>query len=256
MILREVALTFVLFALVACASQRKLSLLKSREPAAVRSSEAFSPLRDKVSQLYVFAKSCPAEVTELLPMLANERISFPPCPENFEAHFREVASALRSEERVKIEELIGSQCRTSSSTIGSSPLDSLIEGIVQIPPPSGRDREENVNVISEAEMRLRMRLRDGLLSVRAVHEPLLHWMRFHGEFVISDDELLFFDRLVNLGQCLMNDQEIDYSYRTLHSLETLVRLHAPAEPQRKRIERFLSGVHRLIDRKIGEYFRR
>ncbi len=62
------------------------------------------------------------------------------------------------------------------------------------------------------------------------------------------------DRLATREGCRMSDQEVDHSYRTIHSLEALARIQPEQEPQRGRIERFLSGVHRVIDRKIREYF--
>lgn len=253
MVVRALALLICVQAMMACSSLRKLTHVDTRELASVRSEEAVSPLRDRISKLGNFAKTCPAEVAELLPLLANERVVFPACPEKLVSGFEASKDALRSEERSTIEELIGSKCRSLPNDFGSSPLDSLIEGVVPRPSRGGQNREEGEEEISEASLVLRMRLRDGLLEVRQLHEPLEQWIHINGEFVMPEEELLFLDKLV-AEKCRMSDQEVDQSYRTLRSLEELARVHAEHEPQRKRIEQFLSGVHKIIDRKIREYF--
>lgn len=256
MYLRALALLFCVSAMMACSSLRKLTHVETRELASVRSEETVSPLRDRVARIENFAKACPAEVVELLPQLARERVVFPPCPQKLVTGFEAAKEALRPEERSTIEELLGSQCRTLPDDFGSSPLDSLIEGVVPRPTRGGRNREEITEELPEEHLRQRMALREGLLEVRALHEPLEQWIHINGEFVMPEEELLFFERLIGLEQCKMSDQEVDQSYRTLHGLEALARVQAEKEPQRKKIERFLNGVHTIIDRKIREYFSR
>jgi hypothetical protein len=256
MLLRALALLISVQAMMACSSLRKLTHVETRELASVRTEEAVSPLRDQVAHIEKFAKSCPKEVVELLPVLAHERVVFPPCPEKLVNGFEVAKEALRTEERTTIEELLGSQCRTLPDDFGSSPLDSLIEGVVPRPARGGRSHDESGEATTEEILLHRMRLRDGLLEVRALHEPLEQWIHINGEFVMPEEELLFFERLVGKEHCKMSDQEVDQSYRTLHGLEALARVHAENEPQRKRIEHFLTGVHIIIDRKIKEYFTR
>jgi len=255
MYLRALALFICVSATMACSSLRKISNVETRELASLRTEEVISPLRDKVSQIQQFAKACPQEVVELLPVLANERVSFPACPLKLAESFEAAKEVLRGEEKSTIEELLASQCRTLPNDFGSSPLDSLIEGVVPRA-VGGRAREEFSEPVPDHHLPLRMRVRSGLLEVRAIHEPLEQWIRLHGEFVMPEEELLFFERLVGSGKCRMSDQEVDQSYRTLNNLEALARLQGEQEPQRKRIERFLFGVHKVIDRKIREYFTR
>ncbi len=256
MLYRAFAVIVCAQAMMACGSLRKVTHVETRDLASVRSDEAASPLREKIATLHSFAKTCPAEVAELLPLLANERVTFPACPAALVSSFGDAKDALRSDEKSTIEELLGSQCRSLSDDFGSSPLDALIEGVVPQVTRGGRMRAEGDLELPESQLLQRMRLRDGLSEVRAIHEPLEQWIRNNGNFVMPEDELLFFDRLVNLEKCKMSDQEIDQTYRTLHSLEALTRVQPEADPQRKRIERFLTGVHSIVGRKIREYFQR
>jgi|GEM_PF-4557482 len=256
MFLRALALLLCVSATMACSSLRKLTHVETRELASVRTELNVSPLRERVAKIEKFAKACPSEVAELLPQLAHERVVFPPCPEKLVAGFEAAKDALRPEERSTIEELLGSNCRSLPDDFGSSPLDSLIEGVVPRQSRGGRNRETEAEELPAEHLLQRMRLREGLLEVRALHEPLEQWIHINGEFVMPEEELLFFDRIVSHEKCRMSDQEVDQSYRTLHSLEALTRVQSENEPQRKKIERFLSGVHRIIDRKIREYFSR
>ena len=241
--------------MVSCSSLRKLSHLETRKPASVPSEPTASPLRAKLASLTKFAKSCPTELKELLPTLSQERVKFPPCPASLTEGFESAKPLLQTQERDVIEELINSHCRSIDPGYGGSPLDALIENVV---PRQARgattEEEEEEAPLSEADQLKRMKLRDSLLDVRALHSPLEQWIRANGEFVIPEEELHFADRLATKEGCRMSDQEVDDSYRTIHSLEALARIQPESEPQRARILRFLSGVHKVIDRKIREYF--
>ncbi|MGZ3705605.1 MAG: hypothetical protein ACXWP1_06585, partial [Bdellovibrionota bacterium] len=103
---------------------------------------------------------------------------------------------------------------------------------------------------------LRENLRNVLVEVKTAGDPLNQWIRNNGELVLPEEQLEFFDRLVNQDSCRLPDQEIDISYRILRNLEDLSHVEAEGESQRARIEKLLNGVHRVIDRKIQEYFRR
>ena len=54
--LRVFAFFSGLLAMMACSSQRKLSHVETREPAAVRTEEALTPLREKIAKMNQFAK--------------------------------------------------------------------------------------------------------------------------------------------------------------------------------------------------------
>lgn len=235
-------------ATMACSSQRKLSQVGNRELASISADNSvLSPLREKISGNHQFAKFCPEEIRNTLPVLVTERVGFPACPAKLGAAFIAAKDILKSEERTVVEELLGSRCHSMSGEFGTSPLVALLESIV---PGS------EASPLPEEEMRLRTTLREGLQLVRTVHEPIEQWIRLHGEFVMPEEELEFFYRLVSAEKCKMSDQEVDQSYRALHNLETLSRIQPEDEPQRLRMERFLAGVHKVIDRKIREYFRK
>lgn len=252
-----VIITGLSFGMMSCASLRKLSHVETREPASTQpEAPALSPLRQKVAAFSRFAKACPAEIRELLAPLSLEKVRFPPCPARLEADFNLAREALTQQERNSVEELLGAQCRSLDTTYGGSPLDSLIEGIVPRPARGGRNSEVEALVPSDAELHLRMKLQESLLEVRSLHSPLEQWIRGNGDYLIPEDELGFVEKLAVEGGCRMSDQEVDQSYRTIHNLEALARIQPPTEPQRRRIERFLGGVHRVIDRKIQEYFQR
>ncbi len=255
MLLRALALFICVSATMACSSLRKISNVETRELASLRTEEAISPLRDKVSRIQQFARACPQEVVELLPVLANERVAFPLFRAKLAEAFGAAKEVLRGEERSMVEELLAGQCRTLPNDFASSALDSLIEGVVPRV-VAGQVHEESSEPVLDAHLLLRMRLRDELLEVRAIHEPMEQWIRIHGEFVMPEEELLFFERLVGTEKCRLSDQEVGQSYRTLHSLEALARMHGEQDPQRKRVKRFLFGVNKMIDRKIREYFTR
>lgn len=240
-------------ATMACSSQRKLSQVETRKLASVATAEVhLSPLREKVSRLERFAKACPVQLADTLPSLATEKVRVPACPESLGVAFLEAKDVLRMDERSQVEELLGSGCRALPRDFHSGPLVSLLEGL----PPASLRRGGEEEATPENEMALRMKMTEGLRQVRSVHEPLEQWVRLHGEYVMAEEELDFFDRLVAVQQCRMGDQLVDESYRALHNLEDLARIHPAAEAQRQKLERLLSGVHTLIDRKIGEYFRK
>ncbi len=241
--------------LASCSSQRKLSYVEKRAPASTPAESAASPLRAKLAAFTSFAKACPAELRELLPQLSQERVKFPPCPQALLADFQAAQAILAAQEKSTVEELINSQCRSLDPDYGGSPLDALIESVVPRPTRGAKSVDtEDASPLSEADLMKRMRLRDTLLEVKALHSPLEQWIRVNGDFVIPEEELTFVDRLATVEKCRMSDQEVDQSYRTIHSLEALARIQPEAEPQRGRILRFLGGVHRVIDRKIQEYF--
>ena len=240
--------------LASCSSLRKLSYVETRAPASTPAEPAASPLRAKLAAFTKFAKACPAEIKELLPQLSQERVKFPPCPQALQANFEAAQAILAAQEKSTVEELINSQCRSLDPDYGGSPLDALIEGVVPRPTRGSRIDNEEGSPLSEADLLKRIKLRDTLLDVKAIHSPLEQWIRVNGDFVIPEEELIFVDRLATGEKCRMSDQEVDQSYRTIHSLEALARIQPESEPQRARILRFLGGVHRVIDRKIREYF--
>jgi hypothetical protein len=234
---RNVALSLVLIA--GCSSERKLSHVESRVPASTgaRQQSADSAIRARLASQAIFHESCPIEVRELA-ALSSARVNFPPCPDSIVVSYQAAKELLNLEERTAVEEMIGMQCRRSPREGISETIHSIL-------------REQEGKPVTARD-----HLRASLKGVEASAEPLNLWIRNNGELALPEEQLLFFDRLVNHDACKMTDQEIDLSYRVLRSLDDLARIQGEAEIQRRRITRLLLGVHKIMDRKIGEYFRR
>ena len=68
-----------------------------------------------------------------------------------------------------------------------------------------------------------------------------------------DDDLTQLNYLIIEKSCRMTDQEVDQAYRTIRSLEELSDILKDG-PQEERINRFLEGMHQIIDKKLKEFF--
>ncbi len=249
------ALGFV--AVFGCSSERKLSHVETRLPSGANSTgdHQISPFRKQMSQAKTLPPSCPTEVRDLLGPISLERVTFPPCSEILETTFQAAHAALTVDEASVVEGLISVQCRLNPR----EPLPDTLEALMQADHVSRRSLnsldEEKVSAINSEDTRNRDALRKALIDFRNVATPINQWIRNNGEFVLSEELLEYFDHLAVRDACRMTDQEVDLSYRSLRSLEELARIKPESDPQRLRIERFLSGVHQVLDRKIQEYFR-
>ncbi len=244
-----VVCVFLLFS--SCASLRKISQVETRAPAGAGNGSAISSVRAKISQNDSMSAACPEELRELLALLAEERVKFTPCPENLPAHFAAARSALRVEERSAVEELLAGQCRNVVRDQSSDPLGHLLQSLELTGKLGTRETVE----FSEADWQLRRELREALLEVKQENGPLENWVRNNGEFVLAEEPLSFIGKISARPSCRMNDDEVDASYRALRGIEDLARLVDESQPQRGRIERFLVGVHKVMDQKIKEFFR-
>lgn len=236
--------------LTSCTSLRKISQTETRLPAGAQGGSSISPLREKFLRDDSVAAACPAEIRELLPVLSEERVKFSVCPELLPARAEAAQAALRAEERTAVEEILAGQCRNLYRDLHSDALNDLIQNLE----PAAVQRVDRP-LWNEQELRLRQDLREALLEVRQENGPLENWVRLNGEFVIGEEPLNFLSKIVSRKDCRMNDDEVDASYRALRGLEDLTRLLGEAEPQRAKIDRFLLGVHKVVDQKIKEFFR-
>ncbi len=254
---RILCLALGLLSVASCSAVRRLSQVETREPASEAVEAGMTSLRARMLSFQSFPKSCPPELREILPGLSQEKVKFPPCPPSLQPSYEASKAILTTPERSLVEELINSQCRTLlDSSFGSSPLEGIVEGLL---PKDGKkadneNDEEEATPLSEQDLLRRIKLRESLIEVRNLHSPLEQWIRVNGDYAIPEEELEFVERLISQNHCRMSDQEVDQSYRTIHSLEALARIQAENEPQRDRLLRLLGGVHRIIDRKIREYF--
>lgn len=226
-----------------CSSERKLSHVEARVPASggARAESVLAALRMRISQQTAFPAACPVEVKEIA-SLAEDRVVFPPCPDSLAVAYEAARASLNLEETSAVEEMISVQCRRNPR----EGISETIQALSQEPPHKSTD----------PSLALREPLRAALLSVQSLSEPLNQWIRNNGEMVLPEEQLAFLDRVVNHDACRMPDQEIDSSYRILRNLEELIRVQGEGRPQRIRLERLLTGVHKVMDRKIQEYFRR
>jgi hypothetical protein len=241
---RRIAFALCFAAASGCSSERKLSHVEVRLPAATASGESsVTPLRARLAQQTAFPPSCPKDFREQLGALANERVKVPPCPGSIAPALEAVRSTLSLGEISAVEELLAAQCRWKLREGIPDGVDALMQE-----PTRGVHR-------TDEEMRLRSNLRAALLEMRDANAPLYQWMRNNGEYVFPDEQVDFFARLSGSDACRMPDQEVDQSYRTLRCLDDLVRIEPAGDDQRTRLERFLNGVHIVIDRKIQEFFR-
>jgi len=249
---RRLTIGLCLAAVVGCSSERKLSHVETREPAAAsaRMDTSVSPLRARLGEPGYIAAGCPTSVRELLPALALERVKYPPCPEALARAYRDARAVISVNETAELEEFMSAQCRVRAHDSLADSLAALLDEREHKRP--GRDEPP---APPEVEAKLRSALRNALFDARSASAPIEQWVRNNGEFVLSEEQLDFFDRLVAKGACRMSDHEVDASYRSIRSLEELAREQPEAEPQRTRLEKFLDGVHRIIERKIREYFR-
>jgi hypothetical protein len=238
--------------MLGCSIQRKVSHVESRVPAAVQRSTVASQLRVKLTGQHAWSKLCPVELRELLPALSEERLRFPSCPEALQVAIREARDFLRVDERSTLEGFLDGQCRSFSQEAMEDSLASLFQGSSNA--PGGRSRSGSRSQPEERETALRTALRDRLLEVKDAIEPFEQWIRVNGEFVIPDEQLGFFDRLVHKQGCKLADQEVDQFYRSMHSLESLSKIEGDTDPQRVKVERFLLGIRKVIDRKLQEFF--
>ncbi len=253
----RVSMGFISCALLfsACSSQRKLSQFETRAPAGTHNTAAISPLREKLMANHSLPKTCPVEIRELLSTLVDERVKFPPCPERLQMEFETARSTLRMDESSALEELLNGQCRVLGREGNEDSLEALLQGTEPGFLSRGKPGAVERPALDEKDMKLRLALREGLLEVKNSISPIEQWVRSNGDFVIPEEQLEFISQIVNRKNCRMKDEEVDLSYRIIHSLEELVKIESESEPQRARVARFLSGIHSVIDRKIQEFFR-
>lgn len=247
-----VLLSVFVLTLAACSASRKVSHVDVREPAGVRASAQVSALREKLSQKTGAFPACPASLSEILPLLATERVKLPTCSDKLQTSLEAARAALSVEEISRVEELIEDQCRSSSELQSEGSLEDILRS-AELGPASMRSSGQ---LYSEEQLQRRDALRDSLLEMKRQNEPITEWMRLHGGFVIPDEPLQFLDRIIERSNCRMKSEEVDLSYRTIRSLEDLARMEPEGDPQRLRIERLLSGIYQVIDQKIREFFTR
>lgn len=239
--------------LVACASPRKLSQVGLREPAALRDGPVLTPLRQEAMILKDFPKACPSELKENFAALAEERVPFPGCPAGFNESFQNSLLYLKLEERSTLEEILGSQCRSLGLGEFGDSLEQLYMAFETTGPLGRRAMITESVQDNSASLQTLLALKISLEEVVNQHLPLERWSRRYGGFVMPEEDLRYLEGLVTKRNCRLGEEEVDEAYRSLRGLEDLSKILREG-PLRTRIESVLAGVHKVIDRRIQEYF--
>lgn len=248
----RIGCAILVIVLLGCTASRKLSQLERREPAAVRES-AVSELRLRASSLTSFPKSCPKEVKEVFADLAEDRVLFPACPSGLAESIQTALPFLKIEERSTMEEVVNSNCRSLGFTEFGDSLENLVTNYDTTGPLGRRSRIVETLLPTDAETKNLRELKNHLEEVVTYHLPLDRWVRRNGEFVLPEEDLNQLHHLVVEKGCRMSDQEVDQGYRTIRGLEELEKILKDG-PQRQKIERFLVGIHKVIEQKLKEFF--
>lgn len=230
-----------------------MSQVGLREPSSVREADKASEFRERVGQVKTVPVACPKEIRESFLSLANERIQFASCPADLDNQFENALPFLKIEERSTLEEILNSQCRSlGRGTYGES-LEGMYQNFESTGPIGRRKIITETLVSTEPDYRILHQLKNGMEQLIQVHLPLDRWVERNGDFVINEEELQQLNHLILEKACKISDEQIDPVYRTVRSLEELIKvLHDPA--QKQRVSNFLSGVHKVLDQKIKEYF--
>jgi hypothetical protein len=239
--------------LVACSSPRKLSQVGLREPAALRDGPVVTALRQETIALEDFAKACPAELKTEFSALAAERVQFPACPEGFNENFQNSLMLLKLEERSTLEEVLGSQCRSLGLGEFGDSLEQLYTTFETTGPLGRRSIIKESFVSNSPDLQALASLKGSLEEIVGQHLPLERWARRYGAFVLPEEDLRYLHGLIVKRGCRVGEEEVDEAYRSIRGLEDLAKILKEG-PLRTRIETLLAGVHKVIDRRIQEYF--
>jgi hypothetical protein len=233
--------------IAACSASRKISTVGLRELSSVASAQAVSERRLRLSETKTFAKECPAELMQTVPALALENLEFPRCPDSLLNNFQTALPLLKSEERSVLEEAINSQCRSLGNSADGTSIDSVF-------PTSELHNLAARYAENSTDSKVMSATRDGITYVIEHHLPLDRWAKQNSGYLLSEEVVISLDKIVNQRKCKLSDEEVDSSFQTIRSLEDLTRLLAEGE-QRQGVEKLLSGIYSVQDRKIEEFFR-
>lgn len=248
---RRLLLFFCLF-LCACGATRKISQVGLRTPASDSEPAVISGLRTRVMQTEKLPASCSKDM-QLFPFLAGERLSFPGCPATLVENFQVGLRFLKMEERTALEEAITSQCRSLGKSQFGDPLESMLMTYDSAGPVGRRAQIDQTFLSMEGDAKVLAGLKKGLEEVVYQNLPLNRWAEVNGEFLVPERDLMQLERLILGRGCRVDEQSLEDSYQMTRSMEELVRLLKESE-QRTKLERFLDGVHKIIDEKIQEFF--
>ena len=241
--------------LSSCSTARKVSKVGIRslssEEAAQR--DMISGVRAKAENGAYNSKLCPKEINSEFAKLAAAKVPQPSCPQGFLELVQVSSSLLKLEERSLLEELANTQCRALVDSEQYIYVRNFLDRY-ESDGPIGRRKGITESVISMAEdFKTLERLRSFLDEILSVNLPMERWIARNGGYVFPEVELGFFYNLVTQNNCRVNEDDIDDGFRAMQTLEELRRL-IPEGATKNSLELFMQGIHRVIDKKVGEYF--
>jgi len=245
----------IFLGLVGCSTARKVSKVGLRELSSEEGGQqnALSEVRAKIQNTTRFSRACPKEVESELAGLAALRVLAPSCPKGFMELVQISTNMLKLEERSLLEEMSTAQCRSMVEL----ELDSSLRGFLdefEIDGPVGRRKGITESFVSmEDDFKTLERLRSSLNEVLSVNVPFERWIARNGNYVLPEADLHFFYSLVIQNGCRVDSDVIDEGFRAMQTLEELRRL-MPDGSAKSSLELFMQGIHKLIDKKVGEYF--
>lgn len=235
--------------LSSCGTTRKLSQVGLREPSSIRENATISAARQSAISAKDISKVCPAEVRTQFVSLAGERVRFPDCPDSFSRHYEGALQFLKLEERSTLEEVLSSHCHS----LGLGEFGDSLEDLTANFDSSGPLGRRNSQGASEGDIKALLALKSSLDELVDSQLPLERWGRRFGSFVIPEEDLQYLSKLIVEKDCHLGEEEVDAAYRSIRSLEDLSHILKNGA-QREGIGQFLSGVHKVIDRRLQEFF--
>lgn len=250
-----IALVLLSFGVGGCSTMRKISKAGVRELSSDERSgrESISEVRARIQSSTHFARACPKELSGEIAQLAAERVATPTCPPGFVELVQVSSGMLKLEERSLLEEISGTQCRLLVDSERDLSLQKFLDSF-EINGPIGRRKMASDSTASAADdIQTLEHLRTSLDDILSINVPLEHWILRNGGYVLPEADLNFFYALIVQNDCRVDSNTLDDGFRAMQTLEELRRL-MPDGATKSSLERFMQGLHKLIDKKVGEYF--
>ena len=249
-----IVVSSILFA--GCGASRKLSRVGVREPSSedpAGATDRISRLRATVQNLDSVPRACFADIRTEFVNLSSAKVVLPGCPQGFVEATQIASSMLNLEERALLDEIANAQCRGMADSQKEMDLRHFADSFERDGPIGRRKAQEPESL--EEDIQTLTALRDSIHEILAKNIPLERWVRVqNGPYVLSEGDLPFFYDLIVRGKCEIKDDTIEQGYNAMQALEDLRQL-LPAGDSKNSLEKFLRGIHKLMDKKVGEYFR-
>ncbi len=239
-----------------CGASRKLSKVGLRELSSdelAEASDRISQLRATVQNLDKIPRACSSEIRSEFVSLSSAKVALLGCPQGFVEVTQVASPLLKLEERALLEEMANAQCRGVAESQREIELRSFADSFER-DGPIGRRKAQEPESLDE-DINTLTALHDSIDEILAKNLRLERWVRVqNGPYILSEGDLPFFYDLIVRGKCEVKDNTVEQGYNAMEALEDL-RQVLPAGESKQSLEKFLRGIHKLLDKKVGEYFR-